>query len=1672
MPRYSLLRAGLVFVMIVAMLSARPVPRATALPDSPQLFGGTLRSILLDGVDDTISVPDHPDLDPESEITLEAWVYRFDASRCETVVGKGYLTSYWLGFCTDKLRFYAHGTGTSVDSNASVPEDRWTHVAVTYDGTTRRYYIDGNLDLITTTLSGPLVANSEPLGLGHDANSFTQNFFQGYLDEVRVWNVVRTQSEIQSNLYRTLSPQPGLVAMWRLDGDATDPIGLHTGTAQGGPQYSPFGVTPREVVIPLSTSPITFDGFCNASEYGGSERVVLDNAYRSTVYLHHSANDFYVCLEDAPRGSEPNTFLGVMVDRDNSKTDPAQSGDYRFTINFTGTTEAQAGTGLGGYAIFTPTVGAWQAATTNNEFTWSGEFRLARTLLNVPATWDTTIGLDVAHFWLDFVGDDAHWPVDAGWNLPTTWANARFINTANALPTYVIRGYVRDPNGVGLPGATVQLLATNSGATSLISTTQASSGFYQFTYNGYSPDYFLVQEIDPRGMRSIGAYPGSEGSAIGPNLLSYSGYPITHTYPYGVFTDTLGLPAGDVFNRHYLIVHPAAISKWDLWPIIDMKEIEGFQVETISTQTISTTVSGRDLAEKIRNWLKNRWQANAPDEVYALLVGRADVLPIRDVGWLGDDDHLLPGTPRFHPAWPSEWYYADLHTNWDSDNDGFYGEFLYCEPGRTYQTSGHPDVILDCPPAGSALRERPSGPWSADISIGRLPVNTSAEVRRAALTIAGSEADGSKGKRQTLLAGGMWSFAGRAWNADTSSYDGAWTATKPFGNDTAEHLEVTLRPILAQHMDVITTAYEIVSPGNNPALYPTRFTANISSTSNSVYRNWQRNTYGLINVEDHGSPGGIATQHWLRDVNNNQQIENPINPAECASPETCWEVGGFDFFFSTAMDYDSFVTPRTLPRPLLFANACDTGAVAWTWDGVDAANNIVNFRYGPEAVSSNFLGNDKAAAWIGALAPVAVGGVDLMQDEFNQALLAPPLRLGDAFWSAQGAFSQRAPYDPRTHVLSLSGDPAYAYWGNPADSRAPWPQAGNGWRATGSTTSSGPTVGYVAWTITATIPQAPPIVDRRGNILTAVSGGVITARPAGGAPLYKPLGVTTTLPLVATVDGYYAAIGGILYHLDRYLAVREQISLGGLATAAPRGGPDGVVWIPTSLGMARMSGDGIPEILAGGAATGAVAFTPSGAAVWPTSSGSIRTYALNRRGQVSTSSIVLSGTLTSPAIDANGNIYVGSSNGRLYRGPAWIYDAGAAITAKPIVGYNNTIYVGNAAGSLLAISPTGSVVWSQSLGSPIVAAPAADTSRLYVPAGNRLYALDQATGTILWSVPLGGSVDARSTPAIGANRTVYVTTSNGRLVAIAEGGWLTLPSDVAVEAGVNSAIVSWIDNSLGESGFQIDRCTPDGSCTPAGTASSDAISITIDGLAPGQFNLFRVKALGAIPGEGPQTDTNHASDYAYSEAAAALPALPGAPASPAAVAKSAQSIQVSWSAGAGTQLLGYDLYRSVTTTALYEKIAAVGPGTLTYLDTDLLAGTEYVYTITARSETGSSAPAGPVNATTKALGLPKPTNFNIDVSNRQMALTWQDNASTETGYVIERQAPGSSVYELLATLPANAQAFTDTIELTGGLFGYRVKAVATAIESDYALRSARTQGFDEHKVYLPLIIRN
>ena len=132
-----------------------------------------------------------------------------------SIVGKNYRQSYWVGVCgsgsTVELRSYINGE-SSIFTSGIVIGGPWVHVAVTSDGSTRSHYIDGEL-VGTQPETGPPATSTAALEISGDASwPYSIN---GNINEVRLWNVARTEAEIRSTINVPVrTAQPGLVAVW------------------------------------------------------------------------------------------------------------------------------------------------------------------------------------------------------------------------------------------------------------------------------------------------------------------------------------------------------------------------------------------------------------------------------------------------------------------------------------------------------------------------------------------------------------------------------------------------------------------------------------------------------------------------------------------------------------------------------------------------------------------------------------------------------------------------------------------------------------------------------------------------------------------------------------------------------------------------------------------------------------------------------------------------------------------------------------------------------------------------------------------------------------------------------------------------------------------------------------------------------------------------------------------------------------------------------------------------------------------------------------------------------------------------------------------------------------------------------------------------------------------
>jgi hypothetical protein len=124
----------------------------------------------------------------------------------------------------------------------------WNHAAVTYDGSAWRLYLNGELDATVATPPGasPRADSLQHFGIGTAMTSTgaAAGFFQGVIDEVRVWHVARTLVEIQAARDQPLAaPTTGLLARYALD-EATGTIvasriaGAPNGTVMGGPAWA------------------------------------------------------------------------------------------------------------------------------------------------------------------------------------------------------------------------------------------------------------------------------------------------------------------------------------------------------------------------------------------------------------------------------------------------------------------------------------------------------------------------------------------------------------------------------------------------------------------------------------------------------------------------------------------------------------------------------------------------------------------------------------------------------------------------------------------------------------------------------------------------------------------------------------------------------------------------------------------------------------------------------------------------------------------------------------------------------------------------------------------------------------------------------------------------------------------------------------------------------------------------------------------------------------------------------------------------------------------------------------------------------------------------------------------------------------------------------------------
>ena len=134
--------------------------------------------------------------------------------------GTGYIATddatFYFGVSTvgsGTTQIFLAGVGGWFSANTNIVDGKWHHVAVTYDGANVKFYTDGVLDG-TNAAAGSVAVGSNPIILGRRPNE--TGAYNGFFNEVRLWNTPRTAAEIQTNYDKSVSgTSTGLIGYWQ-----------------------------------------------------------------------------------------------------------------------------------------------------------------------------------------------------------------------------------------------------------------------------------------------------------------------------------------------------------------------------------------------------------------------------------------------------------------------------------------------------------------------------------------------------------------------------------------------------------------------------------------------------------------------------------------------------------------------------------------------------------------------------------------------------------------------------------------------------------------------------------------------------------------------------------------------------------------------------------------------------------------------------------------------------------------------------------------------------------------------------------------------------------------------------------------------------------------------------------------------------------------------------------------------------------------------------------------------------------------------------------------------------------------------------------------------------------------------------------------------------------------
>jgi hypothetical protein len=257
------------------------VTRAFVAPGNTLNFNGTSQSVTLNNTLGNFGT---------SDFTIEAWFRTTSAGPGSIVskrVGCGPLNNISITVASSILNMEISGSSggqyTVIFGTTNVTDGKWHHVAGQRVGSVIKLFLDGIPDASNVAVVGsPTLSNAGNFTIGNTSCNY---YFNGNIDEVRVYNTALSQANIQADMFSTTSSVPAsLQAYYNFDASSGTALTDQTANGNNGSLVNaPSWVESYAMVVPTATAATSLGSASFTANWTAPVVGTVDNGYRLDV---------------------------------------------------------------------------------------------------------------------------------------------------------------------------------------------------------------------------------------------------------------------------------------------------------------------------------------------------------------------------------------------------------------------------------------------------------------------------------------------------------------------------------------------------------------------------------------------------------------------------------------------------------------------------------------------------------------------------------------------------------------------------------------------------------------------------------------------------------------------------------------------------------------------------------------------------------------------------------------------------------------------------------------------------------------------------------------------------------------------------------------------------------------------------------------------------------------------------------------------------------------------------------------------------------------------------------------------------------------------------------------------------------------------------------------------